>query len=231
MLGDSVNALKNSTVLLKRFIEDKNLAQKDVKMRSTTSENLKNKLEIEINKLEIQRSILSNNLDSEEPRLREIVAEYECVKSEINSDSKEMKMSHKRLSILSSTLTKITEKIDSLNYKNLENEPAQKNWTRNTTLKSMDDIEYDLREHRDSLRSLESEIEICTNRINSLKKEMEDDLQRELKKEVMKLVNSSKRAALQEDEIKKLRDQEQQIIDSSVLLSQFYKNMKRKYGH
>ncbi len=215
LLGDSVNALKNSTVLLKRFIEDKNLAQKDVKMRSTTSENLKNKLEVEINKLEIQSSILSNNLDSEETRLREIIAEYECVKSEINSDSKEMKMYHKRLSILSSTLTKITEKIDSLNYKNLENELAQTNWTRNTTLKSMDDIEYDLREHRDSLRSLESEIEICTNRINSLKKEMEDDLQRELKERGNEAGELFKELALQEDEIKKLRDQEQQIIDSS----------------
>jgi chromosome segregation protein len=215
LLGDSVNALKNSTVLLKRAVEDKNLAQKDVKMRSTTSENLKNKLEVEINKLEIQSSILSNNLDSDENRLREIIAEYECVKSEINSDSKEMKMYHKRLSILSSTLTKITEKIDGLNYKNLENELAQTNWTRNTTLKSMDDIEYDLREHRDSLRSLESEIEICTNRINGLKKEMEDDLQRELKERGNEAGELFKELALQEDEIKKLRDQEQQIIDSS----------------
>jgi chromosome segregation protein len=215
LLGDSVNSLKNSTILLRRFIEDKNLVQKDVKMRSTTSESLKNKLDVEISKLEIQRSILSNKLESEETNLREMITENECIKTEINHDSKELKMHHKRLSILSSTLTNITERIDNLNYKNLENELAQANWTRNATLKSMDDIEYDLRQHRDSLRSLEKEIEICTNRINSLKTEMEDNLQRELKERGKEADELFQELSLQENELKKLRDQEQQIIDSS----------------
>jgi chromosome segregation protein len=215
LLGDSVNALKNSTILVRKFIEEKNLVQRDVKMRFTKSESLRNKLEVEINKLEIQRSFLSNNLDSDGTKLREMINENDCIKSEINYDSKELKIHHKRLSTLSSTLTNITEKIDSLNYKNLENELAQINWTRSGILKSMDDIEYDLRQHKDSLISLQKEIEICTNRINNLKTEVEDNLQRELNEKGKEACELFQELALQEDEIKKLRDQEQQIIDSS----------------
>jgi chromosome segregation protein len=215
LLGDSVNALKNSTTLVRKFIEEKKLVQKDVKMRSTKSESLRSKLEVEINKLEIQRSILSDSLNSEETRLREMINENESIKSEINHHSKELKVHQERLSTLSSTLTNIIEKIDNSNYKNLENELAQANWTRNTILKSMDDIEYDLRQQRDSLRSLEKENEICTNHINSLKTEMEDNLQRELKERSKEAGELFQELALQEDEIKKLRDQEQQIIDSS----------------
>jgi chromosome segregation protein len=215
LLGDSVNALKNSTNLVRKFIEEKDLVQKDVKIRSNKSESLRNKLEVEINKFETQRSILANSLGSEETRLLEMINENECIKSEINYISKELKMHHKRTSTLSITLTNITEKIDSLNYKNLENELAQVNWTRNTILKSMDDIEYDLRQHKDSVRSLEREIEICTNRISSLKTEMEDNLQRELKERGKEADELFQELALQEDEIRKLRDQEQQIIDSS----------------
>jgi chromosome segregation protein len=215
LLGDSVNALKNSTILVRKFIEEKNLVQRDVKMRFTKSESLRNKLEVEISKLDIQRSFLSNNLDSDGTKLREMINENDCIKSEINYDSKELKIHHKRLSTLSSTLTNITEKIDSLNYKNLENELAQINWTRSGILKSMDDIEYDLRQHKDSLISLQKEIEICTNRINSLKTEVEDNLQRELNEKGKEACELFQELALQEDEIKKLRDQEQQIIDSS----------------
>jgi chromosome segregation protein len=97
----------------------------------------------------------------------------------------------------------------------LENELAQINWTRSGILKSMDDIEYDLRQHKDSLISLQKEIEICTNRINSLKTEVEDNLQRELNEKGKEACELFQELALQEDEIKKLRDQEQQIIDSS----------------
>jgi chromosome segregation protein len=215
LLGDSVNALKNSTILVRKFIEEKDLVQRDVKMRFTKSESLRNKLEVEINKLDIQRSFLSNNLDSDGTKLREMINENDCIKSEINYDSKELKIHHKRLSTLSSTLTNITEKIDSLNYKNLENELAQINWTRSGILKSMDDIEYDLRQHKDSLISLQKEIEICTNRINNLKTEVEDNLQRELNEKGKEACELFQELALQEDEIKKLRDQEQQIIDSS----------------
>jgi chromosome segregation protein len=214
LLGDSVNALKNTTNLVRKFIEEKDLVQKDVKIRSTKSESLRNKLEVEINKFEVQRSILADSLGSDETRLLEMIEENECIKSEINYISRELKMYHKRTSTLSTTLTNITEKIDSLNYKNLENELAQVNWTRNTILKSMDDIEYDLRQHKDSLRSLEGEIEICTNRISTLKTEMED-IQREFKERSKEAGELFQELALQEDEIRKLRDQEQQIIDSS----------------
>jgi chromosome segregation protein len=215
LLVDSVDALRNSTILLKRLIEGKNVIEKDVKTRSTASEGLKNKLELEINKLDIQKAILSNDLYSEETRVRELIAENEDVKSEIKSDRKELERHRRRLSILSSTLGKIAEKLDSLNSKSLENELGQALLTRNTTLKSMDEIEYESRELRDSLRTVENEVEICTKKINSLKKEREEDLQLELKERGKEAEDLSRELFSQENEIRKLRDQEQQIIDSS----------------
>ena len=230
LLGDSVNALRNSTVLLKRSIESRDFIQKDVNSRFITSENLKNRLEVEINKLNIQKSILADNLNSEKTILREIIAENDGVRSEIDSDSQELEAHLRRLSIISSTLDKITKKLDSLNYKSLENALAQANWARNTILKSMDDIEYELRELRDSIRSLENEIEICNNRIDSLKKNREEDLKLELEERGKEADDLFKELASQENEIKKLRDQEQQIIDSSgnsfTILQEYEKKIR-----
>ena len=230
LLGDSVNALRNSTVLLKRSIESRDFIQKDVNSRFITSENLKNRLEVEINKLTIQKSILADNLNSEKTILREIIAENDGVRSEIDSEGQELEAHLRRLSIISSTLDKITKKLDSLNYKSLENALAQANWARNTILKSMDDIEYELRELRDSIRSLENEIEICNNRIDSLKKNREEDLKLELEERGKEADDLFKELASQENEIKKLRDQEQQIIDSSgnsfTILQEYEKKIR-----
>ena len=230
LLGDSVNALRNSTVLLKRSIESRDFIQKDVNSRFITSENLKNRLEVEINKLNIQKSILADNLNSEKTILREIIAENDGVRSEIDSEGQELEAHLRRLSIISSTLDKITKKLDSLNYKSLENALAQANWARNTILKSMDDIEYELRELRDSIRSLENEIEICNNRIDSLKKNREEDLKLELEERGKEADDLFKELASQENEIKKLRDQEQQIIDSSgnsfTILQEYEKKIR-----
>jgi chromosome segregation protein len=230
LLGDSVNALRNSTVLLKRSIESRDFIQKDVNSRFITSENLKNRLEVEINKLNIQKSILADNLNSEKTTLREIIAENDGLRSEIDSEGQELEAHLRRLSIISSTLDKITKKLDSLNYKSLENALAQANWARNTILKSMDDIEYELRELRDSIRSLENEIEICNNRIDSLKKNREEDLKLELEERGKEADDLFKELASQENEIKKLRDQEQQIIDSSgnsfTILQEYEKKIR-----
>jgi len=230
LLRDSVNALRNSTVLLKRSIESRDFIQKDVNSRFIASENLKNRLEVEINKLNIQKSILADNLNSEETILREITAENDGVRSEIDSDSQELEAHLRRLSIISSTLGIITKKLDSLNYKSLENALAQAHWARNTILKSMDDIEYELRELRDSVRSLENEIEICNNRIDSLKNNREEDLKLELEERGKEADGLFKELASQENEIKKLRDQEQQIIDSSgnsfTILQEYEKKIR-----
>jgi chromosome segregation protein len=201
-----------------------------VNSRFIASENLKNRLEVEINKLNIQKSILGDNLNSEETILREIIAENDCVRSEIDSDSQELEVHLRRLSIISFTLGRTTKKLDSLNYKSLENALAQANWARNTILKSMDDIEYELRELRDSVRSLENEIEICNNRIDSLKKNREEDLKLELEERGKEAYDLFKELASQENEIKKLRDQEQQIIDSSgnsfTILQEYEKKIR-----
>jgi chromosome segregation protein len=215
LLGDSLNTLRRSTALLKRSIENRDLIQKDVNSRFIISESLKNRLEVDINKLDIQKSIVTHNLNSEETILQAMLAENGSVRSGINSDSQELEAHRRRLSIISSTLSRITNKLDSLNYKSLENTLTQANWARNTILKSRDDTQYKLRELRDSATSLENEIEICNNRINSLKKDREEDLRLELEERGNEADSLFKELASQENEIKKLRDQEQQIIDSS----------------
>jgi chromosome segregation protein len=82
-------------------------------------------------------------------------------------------------------------------------------------LKSADDIEYELRKVKDSVRSLENEIEIYSNRIDSLKKDREQNLKLELEERGKEADGLFKDVTSQENELKKLRDQEQQLIDSS----------------
>ena len=230
LLGDSVNSLRNSTLLLRRLIEGKDSVIKNVMTLVENSKNRKDTLEAEINKIDVQKSILSNSIESKKIKLREILIENEGVESDIKSGCQELEIHRRRLSILSSTLDRITEKLDRLNYKSLEYELAQANLARNTILKSMDDIEFELRKLRDTLRSLESELEISTNRINSLKREREEDLQFELKERSKEADDLFKELDSQEEEIKRLRDQEQQIIDSSgtsfTILQEYEKKTK-----
>ena len=230
LLIDSIEALRNSVLLLKRLIEDEEHDLGDMMVRSTTSESQKARLEAEITKLEVQKSILSDNRDSKESKLMELIAENGALKSEINSWNQELKIHCRRLSILSCTISKTRGKLESLNYESTEKKLSQAKLTRNTILKSMDDIEYQLRIQRDSLRSLENEIEISTNRIRNLKREKEEDLELELKERSKEVSDLHKELALQEDELKGLRDQEQQIIDSSgtsfTILQEYEKKIK-----
>lgn len=229
LLGDFVNALRNSAALLKRSIDDRDFIQKEVDSHFITSQNLKNRLEVELNKLHIQKSILADNLNSEESILREIIAENDGMKSEINSDSQELEAHLRRLSIISSTLGRTTKKFDSLNNKSLENVLAQANWKRNTILKSVDHIEYELRKVKDSVRSLENEIEMYSNRIDSLKKDREQNLTA-LEERGKEADGLFKELVSEENELKKLRDQEQQIIDSSgnsfTILQEYEKKIR-----
>ena len=215
LLADSVEDLRNSVMLIKRFIEDKEPILRNVAVCYTASERHKSRLEAEITKLEVQKAVLSDNLDSKESKLQELVAENDALKSGINSGNLEMKIHHRRLSILSCTISDVTKKLNSLNNESTGKKLTQANWSRNTILKSLDDIEYQLREQKDSLRSLEAEIEISANRIKNLKREKDEDLEFELKEKSEEALELKKELALQEDELKGLRDQEQQIIDSS----------------
>lgn len=229
LLGDFVNALRNSAALLKRSIDDRDFIQKEVDSHFITSQNLKNRLDVELNKFHIQKSILADNLNSEESILREIIAENDGMKSEINSDSQELEAHLRRLSIISSTLGRTTKKFDSLNNKSLENVLAQANWKRNTILKSVDHIEYELRKVKDSVRSLENEIEMYSNRIDSLKKDREQNLTA-LEERGKEADGLFKELVSEENELKKLRDQEQQIIDSSgnsfTILQEYEKKIR-----
>ena len=230
LLADSVEDLRNSVMLLKRLIEDKEPILRNLAVCYTASERHKSRLEAEITKLEVQNAVLSDNLDSKESKLQELVAENDALKLGINSGNLEMEIHHRRLSILSCTISDITKKLNSLNNESTGKKLTQANWSRNTILKSLDDIEYQLREQKESLRSLEAEIEISANRIKNLKREKDEDLEFELKEKSKEALELKKELALQEDELKGLRDQEQQIIDSSgasfTVLQEYEKNIR-----
>ena len=230
LLADSVEDLRNSVMLLKRLIEDKEPILRNVAVCYTASERHKSRLEAEITKLEVQNAVLSDNLDSKESKLQELVAENDALKSGINSGNLEMKIHHRRLSILSCTVSDVTKKLNSLNNESTGKKLTQANWSRNTILKSLDDTEYQLREQKESLRSLEAEIEISANRIKNLKREKDEELEFELKEKSKEALELKKELALQEDELKGLRDQEQQTIDSSgasfTVLQEYEKNIR-----
>ena len=230
LLADSVEDLRNSVMLLKRLIEYKEPILRSVAVCYTASERHKSRLEAEITKLEVQKAVLSDNLDSKESKLQELVAENDALKSGINSGNLEMEIHHRRLSILSCTISDVTKKLNSLNNESTGKKLTQANWSRNTILKSLDDIEYQLREQKESLRSLEAEIEISANRIKNLKREKDEELEFELKEKSKEALELKIELALQEDELKGLRDQEQQTIDSSgasfTVLQEYEKNIR-----
>jgi chromosome segregation protein len=215
LLGDSVNALRNTLSILKAAIERKDPLLKQVISSISHSEAEKNKIEMMISNLDYQKSIIYKAVEEKETRLQNIIAENDLIQLEANDLCEELEKYRRRLSILASTLNRITEKLGNLNYKpSIENELAQTNLTRNHILKSMDDIDFELRELITSSKSLGNEIEICIHRITTFGKEKQD-LEVELKQRTEQTEDLRGQLEPMEKELSTLRDQEQQIIDSS----------------
>ena len=143
----------------------------------------------------------------------QLIAENTLVQSEGNSLSLDLEKCRKRLSVLIPAIKRVMDGISSHDVVD-RNELTQMSMQKNQILKSIEGIDFEVRQTTTSLVKLNNEVELCLNRIKSIDYEKE-----QLKNELIQRRGQASELHLKlasiEAELVLLRDQEQKIIDSA----------------
>ena len=214
LLSSTVDNLRGSLEALRSTIGTKRHEFEEILLKINTSESEKIKIEARINNLNQQVSSQHIILKQLEERKLQLDSENSLLESERNAITIDVDKVLRRLSILRSFISKISERIDAIDDFAIREELAKINLRRNLILKSIEEIDFELRQKITSLVSINSKIEVSLERIKGIEDE-KDQLNSELSQTGMQAKELEKKLGSIELELMSLRDQEQQIIDSS----------------
>jgi chromosome segregation protein len=214
LLSSTVDILRGSLETLRTTIETKKNDLEELILKINCSESEKIKIEERISNLNQQISSQTIMMGQVEKKQQQLVSDNALFQSERNTLTIDVDRVVRRLSILTASMKKVLERIGAIDDSTIRNELDNINSRRNLILKSIEEVDFELRQTITSSAGMSSKIEISLERM----KGMED--------EKVQLISelSHRRTQTKELEIKlksieleliSLRDQEQQIIDSS----------------
>jgi chromosome segregation protein len=215
LLGDSVGDLKEMLFRLSKTIESKSHEIGEIADRIVASESDKVRLELGIGNL--KNRIESEN-EAVESRQKSASAMIES-RNALQAEYKEYELEHgrlkRRLELLEPSTSRLTEKIQSIGDEDSgRRELAEKNLQRSQINKSLDSANFGLSQASTALGGIEGRLELDLRQL----REIDDEKHRlELELEHRRTQIQELRAKSQtlESDLKGLRDQEQQVIDSS----------------
>jgi chromosome segregation protein len=214
LLSNSVDALRCSLTTLKTLIENKSCDLNENTLKINNAEFEKIKILAKIDSIILENSVTVKSKDQAKRTLEQLVLNKSSVQSEYRSLLHDLEKHQRRMSILMSTIKRVAERLQSIDDTVVRNEFAQINMKKNEILRSIERINIELRQITTSSIALNNEIEISLQRVRGM-----DDEKEELKLELKQRSDLSNELQTKlesiEAEIKILRDQEQQIIDSS----------------
>jgi chromosome segregation protein len=214
LLSDSIEALRCSLTTLKTLIENKSGDLKENTLKINNAEFEKIKIQAKIDSIILEISVTVKSKDQAERTLEQLILNKSSGQSEGSSLLHDLEKYQRRMSILVPTIKRVAERLQSIDDTVVRNELAQINMKKNEILRSIEKINIELHQIATSHITLNSEIEICLQRIRGM-----DDENEELKAELKQRTDLSNELQVKlesiEAEIKTLRDQEQQIIDTS----------------
>jgi chromosome segregation protein len=230
LLSDSVANLRSLITTLKLLVEKKDSELKNNSLKITGTESEKIKTEAKIAGLHLQFLTVDTSKNQIEKALDKLVLDNRSIQLETDSWTSELKRYQKQMSILTEILETIACKIQDVDESAAANEVAQLNMKKNQILRSVEELEIELRQLTTSSLSLNNQIEISMENLRGI-----DDQKKTLKSELELRKNqvSSFTVKLEaiESELKILRDKEQQVIDSSgssySVLQEFEQKIKQ----
>jgi chromosome segregation protein len=206
--------LRSSVTTLKILIEKKSSELKENSLKLSDSESEKIKTEAKIAGLDLQFSTVDRFKSQTEKALEQLVLDNRSVQLETGSCISELKRYQKQMSILTEILETLGYRIQDIDESLAANEAAQLTIKKNQILRSIEELDIELRQLTTSSTSLNNQIEISMENLRVM-----DDQKQTLKSELEQRKNqvSSFTVKLEaiESELKILRDKEQQVIDSS----------------
>jgi chromosome segregation protein len=214
LLGATVDILRGSLETLRTTIETKKNDLEDLILKINSSESEKIKIEARISNLNHQISSQTIMMEQVEKKQQQLVSDNALSQSERNALIIDMNRVVRRLSILTPSMKKVLERIGAIDDSTIRNELDKINIRRNLILKSIEELDFDLRQTMTSSASMNSKIEISLERMKGI-----EDEKNQLISELSHRCTQAKELEIKlksiESELTSLRDQEQQIIDSS----------------
>lgn len=214
LLSSTVDILRGSLETLRTTIETKKNDLEELILKINCSQSEKIKIEERISNLNQQISSQTIMMGQVEKKQQQLVSDNALFQSERNTLTIDADRVVRRLSILTSSMKKVLERIGAIDDSTIRNELNNINSRRNLILKSIEEVDFELRQTITSSAGMSSKIEISLERM----KGMEDE-KVQLISELSHRRTQTKELEIKlksiESELISLRDQEQQIIDSS----------------
>jgi chromosome segregation protein len=214
ILGDSVEGLRDMLGKLSKMVEKKNAQLRETADRLVSAESEKMKLEIGIANGESRLAAEAETARSKEKALAEIVGSRKALQSEADALAQEIERQKHRLALISPTIAKVSARLQSIDESAAKAELAGKNVERSQVVRQSDSLNAEINQLTTSLSGIESRFEFDQRQLGDMDDERER-LSLELEQRKKQVGDMQARSQSLEGELKALREQEQQIIDSS----------------
>ncbi len=214
LLSATVDTLRGSLETLRTTIETKKSDLEELILKINSSESEKIKIEARISNLNHQISSQTIMIEQLEKKQQQLISDNTLFQVERNTLTIDVDRVVRRLSILTPSMKKVLERIGAIDDSTIRNELDKINLRRNLILKSLEELDFDLRQTMTSSASINSKIEISLERMKGMEDE-KDQLISELSHRRTQAKELEIKLKSIESELNSLRDQEQQIIDSS----------------
>ena len=214
LLSSTVDILRGSLETLRTTIETKKNDLEELILKIYYSESEKIKIEERISNLNQQLSSQTIMMGQVEKKQQQLVSDNALFQSERNTLIIDVDRVVRRLSILTSSMKKVLGRIGAIDDSTIRNELDKINSRRNLILKSIEELDFELRQTITSSAGMSSKIEISLERMKGMEDE-KDQLISELSHRRTQTKELEIKLKSIESELLSLRDQEQQIIDSS----------------
>src|SRR5918998_23984 len=229
LLSATVDILRGSLETLRTTIETKKSDLEELILKINSSESEKIKIEARISNLNHQISSQTIMIEQLEKKQQQLISDNTLFQVERNTLTIDVDRVVRRLSILTRSMKKVLERIGAIDDSTIRNELDKINLRRNLILKSIEELDFDLRQTMTSSASMNSKIEISLERMKGMEDE-KDQLISELSHRRTQAKELEIKLKSIESELNSLRDQEQQIIDSSgssySILQEYDKKLK-----
>ena len=229
LLSGTVDILRGSLEALRTTIETKRHNLEEIISKLDSSESEKIKIEARIINLNDQISSNTIMMEQLQKRQQQLISDNVLFQSEKSTLALDVNKILRRLSILTPSIRKISERRGTMDDSTIRNELTKLNLRRNLLLKSIEEEDFELRQLMTSSASMNSKIEISLERMKGMEDE-KDRLISELSHRIAQAKELEIKLKSIELELKSIRDQEQQIIDTSggsySILQEYEKKLK-----
>ena len=214
LLRDSIGIMRQHLNSLDGSIRKKTADHVNVKSKLNELESSIIRSQAKIESINIELDLLRNSVTDNETYLSQIDSNYKMTLSENSQLEGELEKYRTRLSILTSTLNKITQELKDNENNAYEKEMYEASSGKTEIIKLIEDADIELRYQITSSTSLKIEVDNYTERANSIEAELHQS-ECEISKKNVDVAELRKSVQVIENEIQTFRDQEQQSIDAS----------------